>query len=146
MSPLEIREAPIEEVVKVNATIVEFDEAYPKEYFEERYIWKEALIIVAYREWQAAGYVVWYDRYQDGSFYCRMAWVDPNFRKKWILTALMDYQNIRAKNKWYNKIKIKTRNSRRQMLSFLVKEGYLFTGVVEAADITDNGIYLEKSI
>jgi len=32
------------------------------------------------------------------------------------------------------------------MLSFLVKEGYLFTSVVQEADIIDNGIYLEKSI
>lgn len=146
MNQLEIKEAPIEEAVKVNATIVEFDEAYPKEYFEERCIGKEHLIIVAYREWEAAGYLVWYDRYQDGSFYCRMAWVDPDFRKKWILTSLMTYQSDRAKKKWYTKIKIKTRNRRREMLSFLVKEGYVFTDVIPQGDILDNGILLEKNI
>lgn len=37
MPQLEVRESPIEEVVKVNAKIVEFDEAYPKEYFKQRY-------------------------------------------------------------------------------------------------------------
>ena len=46
-----VKEVPIEDAVKVNATIVEFkDEGapYQKEYFEERYKGKDHLIMVAY--------------------------------------------------------------------------------------------------
>ena len=42
-----IKEVPIEEAVKVNATIVEFGAPYQKDYFENRYKDKEKLIIVA---------------------------------------------------------------------------------------------------
>jgi len=35
MVKITVKEVPIEEAVKVNSTIVEFDEPYSKEYFEE---------------------------------------------------------------------------------------------------------------
>jgi len=60
-----VKEVSIEEVVKVNATIVEFDAAYSKEYFEERYKDAKKLIIVAYIDNNAAGYIVSYDRFHD---------------------------------------------------------------------------------
>jgi len=50
-----------------------------------------------------------------------MAGVNPNFRKKGILKKLMNYQDNWAKEKGYKKIKIKTRNARREMLSYLIK-------------------------
>jgi len=103
-----IKEVPIEEAVKVNATIVEFDAAYQKDYFEDRYKDKEKLIIVAYVDNQPAGYIVGYDKFEDGSFYCWMAGVNPKFRRLGLLKALVDYEDKWAKEKGYNKIKIKT--------------------------------------
>ena len=141
-----IKEVPIEEAVKVNATIVEFDSAYQKDYFEDRYKDRDKLIIVAYVDDQPAGYIVGYDKFEDGSFYCWMAGVNPKFRKLGLLKSLMDYEDKWAKEKGYNKIKIKTRNNRREMLSYLVKYGFFFTEVVQHSNIDDNRILLEKEL
>jgi len=141
-----IKEVSIEEAVKVNATIVEFDAPYQKDYFEDRYKDKEKLIIVAYVDDQPAGYIVGYDKFEDGSFYCWMAGVNPKFRKLGLLKTMMDYEDKWAKEKDYNKIKIKTRNNRREMLSYLVKYGFFFTEVVQHPNIDDNRILLEKEL
>jgi GNAT superfamily N-acetyltransferase len=104
------------------------------------------LIIVAYVDDQPAGYTVGYDKFEDGSFYCWMAGVNPKFRKLGLLKSLMDYEDKWAKEKGYNKIKIKTRNNRREMLSYLVKYGFFFTEVIQQHNIDDNRILLEKEL
>src|SRR5471030_21237 len=122
MSTVEVKEVSIDTAVEVNKTIVEFDAHYPKSYFEDRYQGHAHLIIVGY------------DHDQDGSFYCWMAGVNPNYRRQGVLSALMRYQAAWAKQHGYTTIKIKTRNNRREMLASLVKHGFLFTEVVTAAD------------
>ncbi|MBI4150201.1 GNAT family N-acetyltransferase [Candidatus Woesearchaeota archaeon] len=141
-----VKEVPIEEVVEVNKTIVEFREPYTREQFEERYGDKEKLIIVAHINKQPAGYIVSYDRFDDGSLYCWRAGVDPQFRRKGVLKALMDYQEQWARKHGYKKIKIKTRNKRREMLAYLVKYGFYFTEVIQHSAIEENRILLEKRI
>lgn len=143
---ISIKEVPIEEAVKVNATIVEFETPYQKNYFEGRYRDKEKLIIVAYIDNLSAGYLVGYDKFGDGSFYCWMTGVNPKFRKKGVLKALINYEEKWAKERGYNKIKIKTRNNRREMLSYLVKYGFFFTEVIPHPNILDNRILLEKEL
>ena len=72
-----------------------------------------------------------------------MAGVDYRFRRKGILSELMRYQMNWAKEKGYEILKIKTRNNRREMLSFLVKTGFNFVSVEERDNIEDNRINLE---
>jgi ribosomal protein S18 acetylase RimI-like enzyme len=141
-----VKETPIAEAVKVNQTITEFDAPYDQAYFETRYGQREHLIIVGYVDGQPAGYIVGYDRDQDGSFYCWMAGVDPAFRRRGVLSALMNYQCAWAKQHGYAKLKIKTRNNRREMLSYLVKNGFMFTNVAPAPNIQDNRLTLEKPL
>lgn len=141
-----IKEISIEEAVKVNASIIEFDEKYPKEYFKNRYKDRSKLIIVAYVNDFPAGYIVAYDRDQDGSFYCWMAGVDPAFRRQGVLKKLMEYQDKWAVEHDYKKNKVKTRNTRREMLAYLVKYGYYFTNVELRDNIQDNRISLEKNL
>lgn len=141
-----IKEVPIEEAVKVNAAIIEFDEPYQKDYFEERYQNKDKLILVAYVDDLPAGYLVGYDKYGDGSFYCWMAGVNPLFRRRGVLKALMDYEDNWAKERGYKKIKIKTRNNRREMLAYLVKHGFFFIEVVQHPKREENRILLEKDL
>lgn len=142
-----VREVPIEEAIKVNLTIPEFDErSRAKEYFTDRYKGKETLIIAAYLNKTPAGYLVGYDRFGDKSFYCWMAGVAPEFRRKGILAALMDYLESWAKKRGYKKIRIKTRNNRREMLACLVKYGFYFTGVEAYPNIEENRILAEKRI
>lgn len=146
MDKIAIKEVPIEDAVKANLTIPEFEERYNKDYFEDRYKNKETLIIAAYFGKKPAGYLIGYDRFSDRSFYCWMTGVVPKFRKKGILKAMMDYEETWAKNRGYNKIKIKTRNKRREMLIYLAKYGFYFTGVEAYPNIEENRILAEKKI
>ncbi len=145
-SEILVKEASIEEVVKITPLIIEFGASSPKEYFEERYNAKDPLIIVGYIDGLAVGYLVGYDKFNDGSFYCRMAAVAPEARNRGVLKMLMAYEDQWAKTKGYNKIKIKTRNSRRAMLTYLVKYWFSLTEVVQHADISEHRILLEKSL
>ena len=142
-----VKEVPIDEAVKVNRNVIEFDGKDTKaEDFERRYQDKDKLIIVAYYENIPIGYIIGYDRDNDGSFYCWMAGVDNNYRRLGALTSLMNYQMDWAKKKGYNKLKIRTRNNRREMLSFLVKNGFNFVSVENKEDITENRINLEHDL
>ena len=142
-----VKEVSIEEAVKVNRNVIEFDgKDTTKEDFEKRYVGKDNLIIVAYYKNIPIGYIIGYDRDNDGSFYCWMAGVDNNYRRLGALTTLMNYQMNWAKNKGYNKLKIRTRNNRREMLSFLVKNDFNFVSVEQRDDITENRINLEHSL
>lgn len=146
MSRIDVREVPIEQAVEVDKTITEFGAPYLASHFEDRCGGREQLIIVAYVDDQPAGYIVGYDRDQDGSFYCWMAGVNPAYRGQGVLKALMDYQFAWAKHRGYTAIKLKTRNNYRNMLAYLVKYGFLFTEVVPATDIHDNWINLQKPL
>lgn len=148
MNDIIVREVGIEEVMKVHKNVLEFDASNSKkEYFEDRYKNVEKLIIVAYYKDLPIGYIVSYDRFNDGkSFYCWMAGVDNNYRRMGSLKCLMDYQDNWAKEKGYNCIKIKTRNSRREMLSFLIKNKFNLISVEEKESVMDNRINLEKNI
>ncbi len=139
-----IKHAPIEDVLLVNATIVEFKDSMDKKYFEDKYKGKDNLITVAYINDNPVGYIVWYDRDEDSSLYCWMAGVNPEYRRLGALKKLMDFGFDWAKNKGYNTIKIKTRNNRREMLAYLVRYGFRFTNVIQYPDINDNRIELEK--
>ena len=142
-----VKEVSIEEAVKVNRNVIEFDgKDTTKEDFEKRYVGKDNLIIVAYYKNIPIGYIIGYDRDNDGSFYCWMAGVDNNYRRLGALTSLMNYQMNWAKKKGYNKLKIRTRNNRREMLSFLVKNGFNFVSVEQRDNITENRINLEHDL
>ncbi len=144
MSSNIVKEDSIDVAVKINASIVEFGEPYDKAYFETRYADKEKLILVAYLSDEPAGYMVSYDKNNDGSFYCWMAGVDPRFRRQGILRAMMKYLEEWARQHGYRKIGIKTRNNRREMLAFLVQSGFYFTAVEPQPLIEDNRIMTEK--
>ncbi|MFH1064674.1 MAG: GNAT family N-acetyltransferase [Candidatus Woesearchaeota archaeon] len=146
MNSIEIREVPIVEALKVDETIVEFDDKFSEEQFEERYHGREHIIIVAYVDGGPAGYLVGYDRDSDGSFYCWMAGVNPLFRKRGILKSLMSYEDDWAKSRGYVKIKVKTRNKHQSMLSYLKKYGFSITGTEPRPDDRETRIFLEKDI
>ncbi len=146
MAKIMVKEVPIEEAMKVDRKIAEFGGQCSKAFFERRYEGKERLILLATLDGKGAGYMISYDRYGDGSLYCWLAGVDPEFRRRGILTAMMEYQESWARKRGYEKIKIKTKNSRREMLSYLVKCGFNFIEVAKKPKIEENRIILEKSI
>jgi GNAT superfamily N-acetyltransferase len=102
--------------------------------------------MVAYVDGKPAGYLVGYDEFGDGSFYSLMAGVDPKFRGQGVLKAMMKYQDAWARKKGYNKIRIKTRNNRREMLAYLVKYGFYAIEVQPKPKIEDYRILFEKNL
>jgi len=147
MKNIIIKESTIEEVIKVHRKITEFySHNEPKEYFTGRYGNKKKLIIVAYLNNSPAGYLIGYDKSNDGSFYCWIVGVDPKYRQMGILKKLMDYLIKWAKKQGYKKIKLSTWNSFRAMLSYLVKYNFMFVKVIPGKTIENNQIKLEKDI
>lgn len=143
---IKIQEEPIEIAVKISAAIIEFDAIYDKSYYEDRYKNTTKLILVAYADDQLAGFMVSYDKNNDGSFYCWMVGVNPLYRRLGILKKMMKYLFNWCKKKGYKKIIIKTRNNRREMLAFLIKADFYFTEVYPRPAVKDNRIMLEKNI
>ena len=147
MGGITVSETVIEEAVKVNSTITEFDEnSFDKNYFEQRYADKKHLILVAYIEDNPVGYAVSYDRDSDKSFYCWMAGVNPEHRRKGVLTKIMQHLESWCRENNYNKLRIKTRNNRREMLSYLVSNGFFLTKVIPKENISETRICLEKQL
>ena len=75
--------------------------------------------------------------------YCWMAGVIPQYRKSGVLTAMMEYLKNWSKEQGYKNLRIKTRNTRREMLSFLVKNNFNFYEIEAQENIRDNRICLE---
>ncbi|MDD3498022.1 MAG: GNAT family N-acetyltransferase [Candidatus Moranbacteria bacterium] len=143
---IRIREASIDEVIKIGKKVLGAEKMKPREHFEERYKDKYHLITVAYLGDNPAGYAVWYDKYGDGSLYCWMTGVSPDFRRKGILKGLMAFGLAIARNKRYEKIKTKVRNSERGMLAYLTKYGFSITDFEERPNNEDSKISFEKDL
>ena len=127
-----IKESTLDEAVSLNKQIPEFDEPhFTKVYCEQKCGTKEKLVLIAEIDKKPAGYLIGFDRYSDGSFYCWMAGVLPAYRKKGVLKALMQYQDVWAKKKEDTCIRLKTRNKRREILAYLVKYGFSFVRVIK---------------
>lgn len=142
-----IRQAPLSAVMEAHAKIPEFVGAgYDRDAFEERLKGEKSLLSVAFSGKVAAGYMVSYEREEDGSIYCWMAGVAPEFRRNGILTGLMLDLEKWAKAEGYKKVTIKTRNSRREMLMFLVRNGFDITHVQPKGKVSENRILLEKKL
>ncbi|MBW3019088.1 GNAT family N-acetyltransferase [Candidatus Woesearchaeota archaeon] len=143
--PSSIKEISLEAAAEISSKVPEFPN-YSKEWFQNRIGKEEPFIIGAYINDKAAGYLVGFDKYHDGSFYVDMVGVIPEYRKKGVLTALMNYQYNWAKENGFNKIKIITRNNRREMIMFLAKEGYMFTEIIPKENVEENRICLARNL
>ena len=142
-----VREITIEEAFEVHGRVLEFDELAVLDEFIERYTGKTHVIIGAYLEDKLIGYIIGYDKHQDKErFYIWMAGVDNNYRRRGALRQMMNYVEEWAKEKGFSKLAIKTRNNRREMLSFLCKNNFNFTSVETREDVRENRIELERDI
>lgn len=145
---ISIKETPIDEAVLASHTEKEFGETYSKEYFEKRYKGKDPLIIAAYMDGgkDPVGYLIGYNRFKDGSFYCWLSGVWGAHHKRRIFHTLMLFAQRWAHKKGYKSVKVKTRNKRKNILHYLVKSDYYFLEVIPNPDPAENRILLEKKI
>ncbi|MFO8016023.1 MAG: GNAT family N-acetyltransferase [Candidatus Woesearchaeota archaeon] len=139
-----VKQTTLEQAMRVDGLIPEFGKQYSEENALEKTRGKDLLFLVAYSGENPAGYIIAYDRYSDGSFYCWMAGVIPEFRGRGILKAMMAYLMGWAKKKGYDRIRIKTRNKRREMLNYLAKNDFDFLEIEKKDDVKEYRILAEK--
>lgn len=123
-SNIEVREATLEEALKIGDQIREFNEQYKEGFYLKRIAESKSLILVAEYEGKPAGFLFGHDKYHDGSYYCSRVGVLEEFRGKGLLVALMDYMEQWSLQNGYTKIRLTTKNKRRPMLSYLIKNDY----------------------
>lgn len=144
---LTIKPATLTEAYQIHLQIPEFEDQVPLSRFEEQLATSDQQqILIAYFNDQPAGYMVSYDRYKDGSIYCWMTGVLPAFRRHGILKNMMNELIRWAKAEGFKEMKIKTRNSRREMLGFLVKNGFDFLEIDQRKMLKDHRILLSKNL
>ena len=141
-----VKETSLKESLKVFNKIPEFDrqEAGTVEYCEKRINNRDCLILSAYANEDNVAYLIAYEK--NNCFYCWVAAVVPSFRKLGILSKMMRIYEEYAKKNNYKEITIKTDNSKREMLNYLVKNNWNFVDVITKNDIKDNEIILKKEI
>ena len=141
-----IKEDLIDVVVEITKSIFEFESVYDKYHFESHYKKKDKLILVAYIDNIPVWFIVAYDKYDDKSIYCWMAWVKPKYRRLGVFSKLMQHLKAWTKDNNYKSIKLKSRNNRRAMLWYLIKEWYNMLEVYTYHQVKDNRILFEKEI
>ncbi|PIY60264.1 hypothetical protein COY95_02690 [Candidatus Woesearchaeota archaeon CG_4_10_14_0_8_um_filter_47_5] len=153
---IQVREALFEAAQEVHEKIPEFEKEYLTERFRERCQDgrntedAHALVLVAYLDdamldHAAAGYLIGYDRFMDGSFYVWMAGVVPGHRRKGVLSAMMGYAEEWARGRGFFSLKIKTRNSRREILEYLVKHGFNIIWFEKRENARDSRVLMQKT-
>ena len=142
-----IRQASPQTALDVHGKVPEFVGAgYDLSVFEDRLKGEKSHLSVAFVGEAPVGYMASYERWNDGSIYCWMAGVVPEFRHQGLMTRLMADLEKWAKSKGYKKVSVKTRNNHREMLEFLVGNGFDFVRVQPKGKAAENRIFLEKKL
>ncbi|OIO24603.1 hypothetical protein AUJ14_05720 [Candidatus Micrarchaeota archaeon CG1_02_55_22] len=144
---MQVRECSEQDALSLWAAIPEFAESADsaKQKCAERLPGRKPVFLAAFDGNAPAGFAIAYERDNDNSLYVWMTGVLPGYRRKGALTALMNHVEEYARKQGHAKLKIRTRNERREMLSFLVAEGYDVLSVEARANTKDSRINLEKT-
>lgn len=146
-----IRAVAWDDLPAIHAAIPEFMTGAAKTpdgaHFRDRAAAHGALALAAFDPGGAAcGYLVAYDRYHDGSYYCWMAGVVPAARRQGVLRSLMTALAGHARDAGYKTLRIKTRNDKIAMLRWLIADGWQITAVDKRAPLADSRIELIKTL
>ncbi|CAF1318679.1 unnamed protein product [Rotaria sordida] len=105
---------------------------------------KHPLILVAYINNQPVGYLMGYERYS--SFYIWIAGVLPNHRRHGIFDQLINRTEQWAIKEKYNSLTIKTRNSFKSMLLFLISHDFKLIDIDKRQSVNTHRLILEKQL
>ncbi|CAF3637178.1 unnamed protein product [Rotaria sp. Silwood1] len=105
---------------------------------------KHPLILVAYIDNQPVGYLMGYERYS--SFYIWIVGVLPNHRRQGILVQLMNRTEQWAMKEKYKSLTIKTRNSFKSMLLFLISHDFKLIDIDKRQSVDTHRLILEKQL
>lgn len=144
--PGKVKKGTVAQIVKISNQIPDFDQKFDANFFQKRCLGKNEVILVAYKNNKPVGYVLAYNRDKDGSLYCWMAGVVPKYRQLGMLKLLMEHLEAYAKRQGYQSLKIKTRNTWRGMLAYLINSGYNIIETTATDRIEQNRILFIKEL
>ena len=143
-TPGTIKNGTIDEIVEISNKIPDFGQEFKADFFEKRYVGENKIILVSYKGDVPTGYVIAYDHFKDGSLYCWMTGVIPEYRRMGMLKLLMGHLEGYAKKRGYKSLRIKTRNNWRGMLAYLIANDYNIVGTKIVEQVRDNRILFIK--
>lgn len=143
---LKVRKGTIEEIIKVNRSIKEFDRHFSKKYFEDRLQGKDSLVCLALVDDTPAGFAIcWTDTLNNWVYIWALA-VTKKYRKQGVMRAMISFEEDWARKKGFHRIKSNVNNGRKEMLIANIKLGYSITGVELHENIDKCRVFFEKSI
>lgn len=143
---VEVKTGTAAEAAHFLSTIPEFAaDPYPLEKYTTRLCDKPHLVLMAIAEGSTVGCKVGYALDKD-CFYSWMGGVLPDWRRHGVAQLLAEQQEAWARNQGYSVVRFKTRNHCRAMLQFALRRGFNITGVEPRASVSENRIWLEKSL
>jgi len=141
-----VREGTIDEAIKVQYQIPEFDDAYNKDQYLHRLKDKAHLILIATLNDELVGFKTGY-ALDKKIFYSWMGGILPEYREQGIAKKLALYQENWAQAKGFSTIRFKTRNYLKSMLIFSLKNGFNITETEKKHYAPDEyRIILEKEL
>lgn len=145
MTQIEITKGTIEEVVSIDAQIVEFSKKTPAEAIKQRLAGKTHLLLVAKSEGRPVGYKLGF-ALSDTEFYSWHGAVIPAFRKKGIATRLREHQEKWVAEQGFKTISVKSMNKFPAMLQLLISSGYQISGYIDEGSPAESKIKFSKQL
>lgn len=145
--PLTVREGSLDEVIALYPAIPELVQPYSKERYEEQFRESaRSLVLLAYEDDRPVGFKLGYERSADGSFYSWMGGVAQSHRQAGAAGLLLQFMEDWCRDKGYESLRFKTRNTHVAMLRFALKNGFQIIGFEPAATVDQHRIWLEKPL
>ena len=141
---ISIRTGSIDELTDLLGMIPEFEAPLTRKEITDRLQGKRCVILVATMEAETAGFKA---GYVDGDlFYSWIGGVHPAHRRKGVATLLADEQESRVREMGLKRIRFKTRDRFRAMMSFAQKRGFQIQGTTQSERDGGSMILLEKKL
>jgi len=142
---ISVRQASIDELVSVNAQIIEFITPYKKEVFESRLDGVTWLGLVAEESGDLLGFKLGYEE-SETCFYSWLGGVLPQARGRGIAKLLLHKQEEWVRSQGYSSIHVKSRNRYRNMLKLLISEQYNIVDLEPYEPAPDSRVHFLKHL
>lgn len=134
----------LHKALKVLNEIPEFDEYFIPDSIKKRIVNKQTIFLIAEFAGKVIGCKIAYNRYYDGSIYSWLGGVLPIYRRQGVATALQKELERLALKRFFNSIKMKTRNTHSEMLRFAIKQDYLICNFHKKETLLESRIEMIK--
>jgi len=135
----------VDDVLKIDKQITEFDQPANKASLYKRLEHKKALILIARYHGKLAGYKIGY-HVSDNEFYSWLGGVAPQYRQLGIATQLREKQEAWALQAGYSVVTVKSMNRYPAMLQLLINSGYKINGYQDNGNADNSKIRFIKQL